>query len=200
MQTLILNHQSIAFLSDTHGKHRNLNIPANIDIIIHCGDVCTDGDEDEIIDFFEWFAQLDIPHKIFVHGNHDLPFELEPEKSRELIPRGVIWLNDKVIRIKDIKIAGLSAFPFFHNPDELNSVDIVVSHYPPLGILDDGFGSAEIGRMVKQITPKYHVFGHNHKDFGKISYKNIQYINASLYHQLCQKENPSHDIVSSSKN
>lgn len=118
---------------------------------------------------------MDIPHKIFIHGNHDLPFELEPEKSRALIPRGIIWLNDRVIKIKDIKIAGLSAFPFFFNPDELENVDIAVSHYPPSGILDDGFGSAEIGRLVKHIAPRYHVFGHNHKGFGKVQDQNIQY-------------------------
>ncbi len=39
-----------------------------------------------------WYAGLPIPHKVFVHGNHDLPFELEPQRSKKLVPEGIHFL------------------------------------------------------------------------------------------------------------
>lgn len=189
MQMIKVKKQNILLLSDTHGKHRLIDVPKNIDIVIHCGDICEAGDMDEIFDFFEWYAALEVPYKIFVHGNHDLPFEMVPEWGENLIPENVIWLNDASIAISDINIMGISAFPFYKGIEAKNNIDIIASHYPPFGILDDGFGSQEIGECIAYLKPKYHVFGHNHAGYGQIEHKNIQYINASIYHQLCQKEN-----------
>ena len=87
MPTINLDSQNIFLFSDTHGKHRNVPIPENIQIIIHCGDICNGGDENEILDFFNWYSDLKIPYKIFVNGNHDLPFELEPDSARNIIPK-----------------------------------------------------------------------------------------------------------------
>lgn len=188
MHTIKIKKQNILLLSDTHGKHRLIDIPQNIQIIIHCGDICNDGNMEDILDFFDWYAQLKIPHKIFIHGNHDLSFELEPEWSKKLVPKDVIWLNDETIVINDISIMGISAFPIYNVVKRKNNMDIIVSHYPPYGILDNGFGSKEISNFIFQYAPKYHVFGHNHSNYGQTKYKNIQYINASIYEQLCQKE------------
>ncbi len=44
--------------------------------------MCDAGDMQQLLDFFVWYAELPIPHKVFVHGNHDLPFELEPLRSK----------------------------------------------------------------------------------------------------------------------
>lgn len=187
MHTINIKGQNILLLSDTHGKHRLLDIPPNIQIVIHCGDICNDGNMEEILDFFDWYAGLKIPHKIFIHGNHDLPFELEPERSRSLIPNGIIWLNDEAISIRDIQIVGISAFPFFNAVQPKNNIDIIASHYPPYGILDNGFGSEEISNFISQFSPAVHVFGHNHSNYGKETNNNIQFINASIYHHLCQE-------------
>ena len=48
MQFIKYKGQIILFLSDTHGKHRLLEIDEKADIVIHCGDICTDGNNDEI--------------------------------------------------------------------------------------------------------------------------------------------------------
>lgn len=189
MHTIKIKNQNILLLSDTHGKHRLIDIPKNIQIVIHCGDICNAGDMDEVLDFFKWYAQLEIPHKIFIHGNHDLLFELEPEWGKRLIPKDIIWLNDEAIVISEVNIMGISAFPFYNDIETKNKIDIIASHYPPYGILDNGFGSEEISDFICQFAPKYHVFSHNHSNYGKTKYKNIQYINASIYHKLCQKEN-----------
>ncbi|MGF7029013.1 Icc-related predicted phosphoesterase [Sphingobacterium sp. HSC-15S19] len=66
-------------------------------------------------------------------------------------------------------------------------IDIMVSHYPPSGILDNGYGNAEIREFVLERSPSYHVFGHNHTDYGKMKVKAIQFINASLYELLKEK-------------
>jgi len=189
MHIIRVKNQNILLLSDTHGKHRLIDIPKNIQIVIHCGDICNAGEINDVVDFFDWYAQLEIPHKVFVHGNHDLPFELELEWGKRLIPKNIIWLNDEAITIRNINIMGISAFPFHNSIETKNKIDIIVSHYPPFGILDNGFGSEEVAEFIIQFAPKYHVFGHNHANCGKIKYKNIQYINASIYHKLCQKEN-----------
>ena len=60
--------KSIVLLSDTHGKHRNLP-RFDADIIIHTGDACTDGNIDELDDFFDWFQSCNATYKIFVAGN-----------------------------------------------------------------------------------------------------------------------------------
>lgn len=189
MLKIKIKNQNIGLLSDTHGKHHLVEIPDNIQIIIHCGDICNNGNMDKILDFFDWYSQLAIPYKIFVHGNHDLPFEFEPFLSKILIPNNIIWLQDQSIIINEINIMGISAFPFHNSIKTENKIDLIISHYPPLGILDDGFGSKEIWDFIHQYEPKYHVFGHNHSNYGKIIHQNIQYINASIYQQLCQNEN-----------
>lgn len=48
MHRIKIESQNILLLSDTHGKHRSINIPKNIQIIIHCEDICNAGDMDEI--------------------------------------------------------------------------------------------------------------------------------------------------------
>lgn len=193
MQLINYKGQIILFLSDTHGKHRLIEIVENINIVIHCGDICNDGNMDEIIDFFAWYTSLKIPYKIFVNGNHDLPFELEPEWSKNLIPMNVHWLYNESVTICGIKIKPISPFFYHQNSDEV--VDILISHYPPLGILDSGIGINELINYVFTLKPKYHVFGHNHSGSGQLKIRNIQFINASMNDELCQKENQLHVII-----
>lgn len=188
MHRIKIKNQNVLLLSDTHGKHRLVDIPENIQIVIHCGDVCNAGNRGELIDFFEWYAGLEIPYKVFVNGNHDLPFELEPERSKELIPKEIIWLNDEAVEIDEIGIMGISSFPFYNHFETKTKMDIIASHYPPYGILDSGFGSEEIRDFIFQLAPEYHVFGHNHSGYGRMKERGIRYINASVYHQLRKKE------------
>lgn len=185
MHTITINDQHILLLSDTHGLHRNIDIPEGIDTIIHCGDICTDGNIEEILDFMDWYSQLKIPYKIFVNGNHDLPFELEPEENLNLIPNNIIWLNDRLITIKSVRILGISSFPNF-DLFTFKNADMLLSHYPPWGIRDDGYGSREILNYVADLKPQYHIFGHNHSDFGVSKIDKTIFINASIFHLVCE--------------
>lgn len=96
MRIIKLKGQNTLLLSDTHGMHRLLDIPDRIDIVIHCGDA---GDIQQLSDFFVWYAGLPILHKVFIHGNHDLSFELEPLRSKILIPEGIHWLLNRDIML-----------------------------------------------------------------------------------------------------
>ncbi len=184
MHSINVRDKNILLLSDTHGKHRLVRVPESTDIIIHCGDICNDGNTDEIADFFRWYSALNIPDKIFVNGNHDLPFELEPEQGEQLVPGNVHWLHDDLITINDIRIKSVSPFSCIQNFDTNHEVDILVSHAPPSGILDDGIGMYVLKEYALKIKPQYYVFGHNHSGYGRMTYQKIQFINASIYHEL----------------
>ncbi len=116
--------------------------------------------------------------------NHELPFELEPQRSKKLVSEGIHWLNDTSVKINGIQIMGIGGFPFFHYMESEIQIDIIASHYPPSGILNDGHGSDEIREFVLERSPGYHIFGHNHARYGKIKVKAIPFINASLYELL----------------
>ena len=50
-----IKDKSIIAISDTHGFHKDLKIRYR-DIPICCGDIWTDGNEEDIEDFFKWFT------------------------------------------------------------------------------------------------------------------------------------------------
>lgn len=54
---------TIAFLSDTHGKHREMKNMPQADMLIHAGDLSWNGTEEEIADFISWLGSLDYRHK-----------------------------------------------------------------------------------------------------------------------------------------
>jgi len=79
----------ITFISDTHTKHRFCEhaLPGG-DILIHSGDLMNSGwSKREVIEFLDWFSEQLYEHKIFIAGNHDRIFEMNPEWvwDREII-------------------------------------------------------------------------------------------------------------------
>lgn len=167
---MILNYKNktIFALSDTHGDHRWRIIPIGVDIIIHAGDICDGGNEEQIKDFFDWFAGLAIPHKIFVAGNHDLPFDLFPDEAVSLIPDNVVFLNNSGVHIDGINLYALEARPWLHQEVSIPaSTDILITHGAPLGILDEGCGCPKLLRTIQYCKPKIHLFGHIHAEGGK---------------------------------
>lgn len=174
-------NKKIFAISDTHGKHRNIIVP-NADIIIHCGDVCSDGNMEEIIDFFSWFENLDIKNKIFVAGNHDLIFDLEPNVAKNLIPNNVILLENSSVIIDGIKFFSLAVRPYVNLDYKLEKdIDVLITHGPPFGILDEGIGCKILIDIVTEINPKLHIFGHIHScSNSKEIHNNIQFFNTCI--------------------
>lgn len=83
----------IFYLSDTHGFHRQLgNLPA-ADIIIHSGDISFVGTGDAIVDFIDWFIELDYQYKIFIAGNHDYLLEgKSADRIQRFLPKNCFYL------------------------------------------------------------------------------------------------------------
>ena len=104
----------IVTLSDTHGKHKQLQIP-NGDMIIHAGDCTKNGHELQAKEFLEWYGDLPHKHKILIAGNHDWFFEnnLDFPNDSTTTYNNIIYLNDSTIEIDGIKIWGSPVQPAF---------------------------------------------------------------------------------------
>ena len=77
-------------------------------LLIHAGDITEYGTEAETNDFLKWFAKLNIKHKLFIGGNHDLFLEsCTPAQLRKLIPEGVIYLNNSGVEINGVTKKGI---------------------------------------------------------------------------------------------
>ena len=98
-------------ISDTHGHHRKLKIPAG-DVLIHAGDYSTRGVYPELEDFICWMAEQPHKAKIFIAGNHDIC--LEPMIG---IDSNLISSMSKTGKIKDLKGKPLNADGLYYLRD-----------------------------------------------------------------------------------
>jgi len=164
------------------------------DVFIHCGDFCNYGSPLASAQFFN--QQLGrLPHrvKIVISGNHETCFKSLSRSKIEQILDNATYLQDSGV---DLGFAKLYGTPWIHarnaimykanafscNPDEMDAkfgsgipddVDILISHCPPLGILDEAeedkhTGSGALLRRVmrEDSNVKLSLFGHNHNGFG----------------------------------
>lgn len=161
----------ILHLSDTHGAHHRLKALPEADVLIHTGDFTLDGSEVEASDFINWLCNLPYAHKIFICGNHD---ECLYGAIIEGLDANVHYLNNSGIEIDGIKFYGVPMFlndcitgrQFQNYANIPDNIDIVITHEPPYGILDESdktnFGSKELLQRIKSISPAAHLFGHIH--------------------------------------
>lgn len=149
-------------ISDTHGKHKMLNIPSGIDLLIFAGDIGTVRDSYEnnnaALDFIEWIESLEhIPHKVWIAGNHDTAIGRRILRPKDLPNYVVKWtyLEHDICTLKIngrlINIFGSPYTPTFGHDWAFNVprhkldaywkdipdyLDILITHGPPRGILD----------------------------------------------------------------
>lgn len=201
----------ISFISDTHTKHNQLNLPGG-DILIHGGDISNRGSFQDLSSFLSWFEKQDYKYKIFIAGNHDFCFEDYPNQSKEIIKQyNVIYLEDSEVTIEGIKIWGSPWQPEFCNwafnlprgqklADKWSLIpedtDILITHGPPYGILDEAIrnkektGCQDLMDRVSIIKPKVHCFGHIHEQYGTVDCNGTKFINASsvnLHYIICNQ-------------
>lgn len=106
----------LVLISDTHGRHTQLDLPDG-DLLIHSGDISMRGSREETLRFLGWFNSMPHKHKIFIAGNHDMCFEQDPrwiDKTLKKFPN-VTYLCDSGIEIDGINIWGSPVQPWFHN-------------------------------------------------------------------------------------
>lgn len=182
--------KKIFAFADTHGRHRMIRVPDDTDILICAGDAVEDNLQgNEYDDFLDWFQVQPGNHKIFVPGNHELSFDVgEAENVRPLFERrGIILMEDAVDDFDGIVTGAISGNGRIADEDIPEDLDILVTHYPPFGILDDGFGSPEILNFVLKAQPRYHLFGHIHRTGGLTESGRTNYVNISEYETLCHQ-------------
>lgn len=180
----------ILHISDTHGCHRRLRDLPEADVVVHSGDFCMVGTEQEAIDFLNWFCDLPSKHKIFICGNHD---DCLYGANIEGLDDNVHYLCNSGIEIDGLKFYGVPMFMGDCITDRQSrnyvripaDTDILITHSPAYGILDfdDGinYGSEEIlERLPSLHNLKAHLFGHIHAQHGMIEREGIIFSNGAI--------------------
>jgi predicted phosphodiesterase len=180
------------------------------DVLLHAGDFTRRGTEEEVRAFGGFLARLAHREKVVVAGNHDFLFESEPERARGLLGE-VTYLQDAGVTLAGIRVWGSPWQPWFHDwafnlprgaalaekwalvPE---GVDVLVTHGPPLGVMDrvwDGrrVGCEELARAITRIRPRVHLFGHIHEGYGVRQEGGVLSINASSCNLLYRPVNPA---------
>ena len=209
----------VQLISDTHGKHRQMNIDTSVDMIVHSGDSTNHYDwlpnEIEFKDFIDWYSNLPIQNKILIAGNHDT-WALKKYNHEICKELGIIYLEDNYITIENKIIFGSPWVPnfgiwnFMKSRQKLgtfwdnlliNDIDLLVTHGPPKGILDltenkdyslERVGCSGLFRAAMKYKPKHHVFGHvhNNKDIINFGHRNLDGIN--FYNASAVKDGEFH--------
>lgn len=193
-------------LSDTHNYHRQVQVPDG-DVLLFAGDMCGRGTLDEVRAFGRFLEGLPHAHKIVIAGNHDWPFELAEQKSREALGE-VCYLQDESVEVEGVKIYGSPWQPEFcqwafnlPRGDALRKVwaripddtQVLLTHGPPHGILDMTHDGRSVGceELLKRVLAlkelKLHLFGHIHEAYGNLAIGGCRFINASIC-DLYQRE------------
>lgn len=189
----------IVCISDTHGEHQQLELPAG-DLLIHAGDISNRGELWQVESFLQWFSAQPHKYKVFIAGNHDFLAERNPSLFRELIPANVIYLNDEATEIEGINIWGSPITPWFYDwafnrrrGEEIRrywekipvNTDLLITHGPVHGIHDLTFegqavGCEELNTKIWNINPRLHICGHIHEAYGLAVVNDITFVNASI--------------------
>lgn len=167
---LLLKSKNVFAFSDTHGHHHRLQVPGDADIIICAGDAVEDDLKGgEYDDFISWFGALPAKWKLFIPGNHELSFgrSLYQTIVKKFEAAGIIVLQDAVEECDGVVIGSISRDARIADEDIPDDIDILVTHWPPYGILDKDLGSPDILNFVLKAKPKWHLFGHIHETEGQ---------------------------------
>lgn len=196
----------IVCISDTHNCNEQIKVPDG-DILIHAGDATVRGTPDEIYEFAGWFSNLPHKYKIFISGNHDFFFEDDDLEKRtiDFFFPNCIYLQDSFVEIEGLKIYGSPWQPrFFDWAFNLNrgaelaekwklipdDIDVLITHGPPNGILDEvprkyfieNTGCEDLRKKVEELAReklKLHIFGHIHCGYGQTEKFGVKFVNAS---------------------
>ena len=138
----------IVCVSDTHGFESSLPPLPEGDILVHAGDFWKDVRHADAllahVQFDKWLALQPHPIKIVVRGNHD------PTNAK--FPRsGALYFATEPLATCDV--LGLRfAFAPYPSRGVVRSLmppcDVLVSHLPPKGILDECYGGQRVGSTV----------------------------------------------------
>lgn len=182
----------IVHISDTHNCHHRLRDLPEADVVVHSGDFCMGGTEQEAIDFLNWFCDLPYKHKIFICGNHD---DCLYGANVDGLDNNVNYLCNSGIEIDGVKFYGVPMFVDDCITDRQSrnyatiptDTDILITHSPAFGILDlddnINYGSEELLAAVSKVNPRIHLFGHIHKQHGRTTIGTTTFSNGAIMNE-----------------
>jgi predicted phosphodiesterase len=212
----------IVAISDAHGKWGKLKIP-ECDLLISAGDYSFRGERHMVKDFHKWLNDQDAGYIISVQGNHEVQVQHNFQEMKELaesVCPGLHFIEEGLIDIEGVKIWCSAWQPWFHDwaynahrgadikrhwdliPDD---TDVLVTHGPPYGILDelvkiDGtpkgqfVGCQDLMDAVKRTKPDIHIFGHIHCGYGEKHVDGTSFYNAAVCDEMYCATNSPHVI------
>ncbi len=187
-------------ISDLHGCKPALQ---GGDLLIVAGDLTARDTIQEYLDFNKWLSKQKYDRIIVIAGNHDglvekgINVEIKEGHSSVVVPilaDRTIYLQDSACDYQGLKIWGSPWTPTFYDWHFMkdrgaaikekwdlipSDTDILITHGPPFGILDqvsfsskgrgvEKFaGCEELREAMFRIKPKLHVFGHIHAQGGE---------------------------------
>lgn len=202
------DRKRLVCISDTHGRHKELDVSQlKCDILIHAGDLSSQGTADEIMDIFHFFADLIdnqvCRYVVAVPGNHDTALEVTEEVAHSTHANFSL-LKDEAVHIDGLTLYGTPWQPQYtghaescraftlprgvHLRNKWNdipeNVDVLIVHGPPLGRGDQlrtgkRVGCHDLLNAVRAKRPRLVVSGHIHEGYGCSSDGTTVFINAA---------------------
>lgn len=154
---------NLTALSDTHGYHL---LPKRAEVLIYAGDYSAIGSYTESVIFAKKLQEVKAKKIIAIPGNHDyFPVDLCIEDYIEY--NGVTFFTSPYT-------VDFNGWNFMESEQELEArmwrwpsdVNVLITHGPPYGILDNGCGSKALREYVERVNPHVHIFGHIHNAHG----------------------------------
>ena len=187
MKILAVSDRKDPGLWDYYSKDKT----KGVELILSCGDLSNN--------YLEFLVTMVNRPLVYVRGNHD-------ESARETPPEGCDCLEDEVLIIKGLRIAGLGGSMKYKKSEEMytetqmckwvrelkkkidryGGLDILVTHAPVKGF-GDGEDLPHRGfECFKELIDLYHpyclIHGHMHEEYGNFEriheYKGTKIINA----------------------
>jgi Icc-related predicted phosphoesterase len=196
------------------------------DILVHCGDFFTRLRDNRyhwaLQELDAFFARQPHKHKIFVPGNHEIAFR---HHSADTVQRSLPhchYLRDSGVEVEGIRFYGTpwttsgkiiprglgfstSELTVKGHWDAIpDNIDVLLTHQPPLNILDLAMAHNGPGHracpvcskmhsgychwgsywlretIVKRVRPKVHVFGHVHDAAGTKESEGVMFVNTAM--------------------
>jgi Icc-related predicted phosphoesterase len=204
-------------ISDIHGQFGSFPLPSfpDADLALVCGDFTNKGIHRpfEVAAAEQWTKQMAVryPKVLYVMGNHDLGL---PNAYFERDGLAIQNIARKVTVLSGRRFVGADLSPCFDLPelaedwermtadtdvdaayfDSLPMADIVVSHCPPLGVLDEfrrpgsghHLGSPGLRRYIETVKPLLVVCGHIHEGSGEAMIGDTCVVNVARRCQLLE--------------
>lgn len=188
----------IVVISDTHGRHEKLGVLSG-DVLIHCGDFEDLFAEDAgMLDRADaWLARQNFELILCTGGNHDRELERRVRAWRQPLANAR-FLQDSGLEFRGLKFWGapwvpmLDGHAFFAEDKKLQAawsripddVDVLITHTPPEGVLDESSGEARLGcpflaDALRRVKPRLHCFGHVHGSAGREERGGTTFVNAT---------------------